>query len=87
MAKLPEFLKGYPVQQDHPLRKAPMTGWMPLHAWIVKKRKRLKMADYARLMVIELERESPRMHILQKLKGSFDVARRTVERREMQKLA
>lgn len=85
MAKLPEFLKDYTVGPRHPLRKAPMSGWTTLHAWLVANKRNLRPADYARLMVIELEREEPRLQILIRLKGTFEVERRKIERRELMK--
>ena len=85
MAKLPDFLNNYSVPKRHRLRKVPMSGWSTLHEWLVANKNDLLACDYARLMIIELERDEPRLHILTRLKGSFDVARRKAEQRELLK--
>ena len=59
-------------------------GWMTIHSLIneVSKDKRTDVF-YARLMLVELERDFPRFPVLQRLKGGFNRERQKVELREM----
>ena len=84
MVKRPSFLQGYRTPgARHFLRKVDMNSWVKLHAYIVDNRGDLTSERYAQLMMIELEREVPRMHILQRLKGAMDVVRRDEELAEL----
>ncbi len=79
-----DFLKGVKVPKRFKSLWLPrMSGWVALHGYLQD----VDKSDqdlFARLMVVELSRPSPRYAILERLKGSFDVARR---RNEMRALA
>lgn len=71
--------------------KPKMSGWVALHAHIRNYMAEHPQADvstfYAKLMLLELSRVKPRLSMLARLKGSFDMRRRTEEASALAKVA
>jgi hypothetical protein len=80
MAK-PSFLKGYLIPDGFAEEWNPiMSGWCNLHANLPEAGTH---GFYAHLMILELRRVNPRIDVLTRLKGSFDIRRKRAELLEL----
>ena len=89
MGKQLPFLEGHTVPRTFRSLWASKldSGWMRIYARLsqIPPEERTEVF-YARLMLLELERDHPRFSILQRLKGGFNVGRQKRELRELTKV-
>ena len=82
--KLPEYLIGIKAPREfRSIHEKWMTNWMLLHGHLQMLEGELEEVDYYRLMVMELDRDEPRIDILWRLRGKANHFRKVREYNEL----